>query len=144
LRVGYLFSKDAELVKTVVEMKTHTAMNTSILAQDMALAALLSPRSYVTSYVDVWRERRDRMYQGMKALGLGLSEPEGAFYVLPALKQSGRVVSDLYYTYRMITYDGAWFGAPDHVRFSYALDVAKIDEGLRRLKEFLGNEYTHY
>lgn len=144
LRVGYLFSKDADLVKKVVEMKTHTAMNTSILAQDMALAALTSPRSYVTSYVDTWRERRDRMYSGMRELGLTLWEPEGAFYVLPALKHSGRVVSDLYYTYRMITYDGAWFGAPDHVRFSYALDVAKIDEGLRRLKEFLGNEYKKY
>lgn len=144
LRVGYLFSKDVELVRTVVEMKTHTAMNTSILAQDMALAALLSPRSYVTSYVDTWKERRDRLYSGMRSLGLELWEPEGAFYVLPAFKNSGQVVSDLYYTYRMITYDGAWFGAPDHVRFSYALDVTKIDEGLRRLKEFLGNEYKTY
>lgn len=144
LRVGYLFSQDTELVEKVVEMKTHTAMNTSILAQEMALAALLSPRSYVTKYVDVWKTRRDLMYTGMKELGLDLWEPEGAFYVLPKFKHSGKVVSDLYYTYRMITYDGTWFGAPDRVRFSYALDTAKIEEGLRRLKEFLGKEYKDY
>jgi hypothetical protein len=34
-------------------------------------------------------------------------------------------VHDLYYNYQMITYDGAWFGAPGRVRFSYALDVKK-------------------
>ena len=144
LRVGYVYSQDQELIERIIEMKTHTAMNTSSLAQEMALAALSSPRSYVTNYVEIWKARRDIMYKGMRDLGLELWEPEGAFYVLPQFKQSGRVVSDLYYTYRMITYDGAWFGAPDRVRFSYALDVAKIEEGLRRLKEFLGKEYKNY
>jgi aspartate aminotransferase len=144
LRVGYLYSKDKALVEKIVDMKTHTAMNTSILAQDMALAALSAPSSYVTDYVSIWKARRDLMYEGMRSLGLDLWEPEGAFYVLPTFKQSGRVVSDLYYTYRIITYDGAWFGAPDRVRFSYALDVSKIEEGLRRLKQFLETEYKSY
>lgn len=144
LRVGYLYSQEKELIEKIIEMKTHTAMNTSIIGQEMALAALLSPRSYVSNYVEIWKARRDIMYRGMRDLGLELWEPEGAFYVLPKFKQSGRVVSDLYYTYRMITYDGAWFGASDRVRFSYALDVSKIEEGLRRLKEFLGKEYTSY
>lgn len=144
LRVGYLYSQDKELVEKITEMKTHTAMNTSILAQEMAVAALSSPRSYVTEYVHTWKKRRDLMYSGMRALGLELWEPEGAFYVLPKMRSSGRVVHDLYYTYRMITYDGAWFGAPDRVRFSYALDVSKIEEGLRRLKEFLHKEYRSY
>ncbi len=144
LRVGYLFSTDKALVERIVEMKTHTAMNTSILGQAMALAALSAPRSYVTDYVDIWKQRRDMMYKGMRELDLELWEPEGAFYVLPKLKESGRVVSDLYYTYRIITYDGAWFGAPDRVRFSYALDVSKIEEGLRRLKQFLDKEYLTY
>ena len=144
LRVGYLYSKDRALVEKVVEIKTHTAMNTSILAQDMALAALQSPRSYVTEYVEIWKERRTLMYQGLRALGLELWEPEGAFYCLPKFKDSGRVVSDLYYTYRIITYDGAWFGAPGRVRFSYALDESKIDEGLKRLQQFIETEYQSY
>ena len=144
LRVGYLYSTDKALVERIIDIKTHTAMNTSILAQEMALAALASPASYVAGYVDIWKARRDLMYTGMRGLGLDLWEPEGAFYVLPTFKHSGRVVADLYYNYRMITYDGAWFGAPDRVRFSYALDVSKIEEGLRRLKEFLDKEYQSY
>lgn len=144
LRVGYLYSKNKWLIDTVIDMKSHTAMNTSIVSQKMAIAALSSPKSYIAHNLELWKERRDLMYNGMRELGLDLWNPEGAFYVLPKFKNSGRALNDLYYTYRVITYDGAWFGAPDRLRFSYALDAAKIEEGLRRLKEFLGKEYASY
>lgn len=144
LRVGFLHSPDLSLIQKVIEMKSHTSMNTSIVGQAMALAALGSPKSYVANYKKIWMERRDMMYDGLKDLGLELWKPEGAFYLLPKIKDSGRAVHDLYYNYQMITYDGAWFGAPGHVRFSYALDVKKIEEGLRRLKKFLETEYRSY
>lgn len=144
LRVGYLYTREPELVGRIVEMKSHTSMNTSIVSQAMALSALSAPASYAASHLEVWRERRDRIYEGMRALGLSLSRPEGAFYVLPKFKHSGRVVSDLFHKYQLITYDGAWFGAPGHVRFSYALEVEKIDEGLARLKRFLETDYLSY
>ena len=144
LRVGFLHSPDMSLIQKVIEMKSHTAMNTSIVGQAMALAALGSPESYMVNYKKVWIERRDMMYQGLKDLGLDVWKPEGAFYLLPKFKESGRVVHDLYYNYQMITYDGAWFGAPGRVRFSYALDVQKIQEGMRRLKKFLETEYRVY
>lgn len=144
LRVGHLHSPDMSLIEKVIEMKTHTSMNTSIVSQAMALAAMGSPKSYVSNYKKIWEERRDLMYQGLKDLGLDLWKPEGAFYLLPKFKESGRVVHDLFYNYQMITYDGAWFGAPGRVRFSYALDVKKIEEGLKRLKGFLENEYRSY
>jgi aspartate aminotransferase len=144
LRVGFAYSKNAELIKKIIEMKTHTAMNTSIVGQQMALAALSAPQDYIARNVEVWRARRDLMYQGMKDLGLELWKPEGAFYVLPKIRQSSRALNDLYYKYQIITYDGEWFGAPDHLRFSYALDASKITEGLRRLKAFLEKEYKAY
>lgn len=144
LRVGYLYTRDVDLVRKAVEIKNYTSMNTSIAGQAMALAALSAPESYVREMVAVWHARRDLMYQGLRALGLEVTEPEGAFYLLPAFTQSGRVVADLYHDYKIITYDGAWFGAPEHVRFSYALDLEKIEEGLRRLKEFLEKDYSAY
>lgn len=144
LRVGYLWTHDKRIVERTVEMKTHTAMNTSIVSQMMALAALSSPRSYIAHNLDVWKARRDLMYDGMRALGLDLWSPEGAFYVLPKFKDPTRTVNDLYYTYKVITYDGTWFGASDRVRFSYALDASKIEEGLRRLKAFLAAEHANY
>ena len=77
-------------------------------------------------------------------IGFDLGKPVGAFYVFPKFKDATRAMHDLYYNYDVITYDGTWFGAPKRLRFSYALDVEKIEEGLRRVGKFLENEYKTY
>ena len=64
-------------------------------------------------------------------------KPEGAFYVLPKVEDPKDFVWDLYDRYKVVTYLGEWFGAPDRVRLSYALDVDKIEEGLRRIGQYL-------
>lgn len=144
LRVGYLYSSDEALIQKIVEIKTHTSMNTSIVAQAMALGAMQMKQIYIDNCLPIWHERRDTIVEGMEKLGLSLMKPEGAFYVFPKLKHATRAMHDLYYKYNMITYDGSWFGAPDHLRFSYALDASRIEEGLTRLKDFLENDYHLY
>jgi len=144
LRVGYLFSKDEEVVKKVIEMKSHTAMNTNVLAQEMASKALQAPKSLIEKQRNLWRERRDFIYATMLEMGLDLWKPEGAFYVFPKFKDANRVVSELFHKYKIITYDGAWFGDPTRVRFSYALDIERIKKGLDRVKAFLNKEYRSY
>jgi aspartate aminotransferase len=136
-RVGYLWSLDQELVKMVIEMKSHTSMNTSIISQEMALAATKVPRSYIDNQLKIWESRRDLIYAGLVDLGLDLWKPEGAFYVLPKIGNPRDFVWDMFHQYKVITYLGEWFGAPDRVRFSYALDVEKIEEGLHRVGQYL-------
>ena len=136
-RVGYLWSLDQELVKMVIEMKSHTSMNTSIISQEMALAATKVPRSYIDNQLKIWESRRDLIYAGLVNLGLDLWKPEGAFYVLPKIENPRDFVWDMFHQYKVITYLGEWFGAPDRVRFSYALDVDKIEEGLHRVGQYL-------
>ncbi len=143
-RLGYFHSLDRELVARVVDMKSHTSMNTSIVSQAMGLAAMSERTTYVASHVPIWEKRRDSIYHGLQKLGLDLWKPEGAFYVFPKFKNASRVMHDLYYNYGMITYDGTWFGSPDRLRFSYALDETKIVEGLTRVEKFLQTEYKTY
>ncbi len=140
-RVGYIYARTQSLIDKIIEMKTHTSMNTNILGQQMAYEATQVPKKFIDDQVKIWHKRRDLIYQGLKDLGLDLWKPEGAFYVFPKMKNPNKVINDLYYKYNMIVYDGAWFGDPHRVRFSYALDVEKIQEGLKRLKEYLGKEY---
>ena len=137
LRVGYLWSLDKELVKTVIEMKSHTSMNTSIIAQEMAYTATTVPKRYIDEQLVIWESRRDMIYKGMVELGLDLWKPEGAFYVLPKIDNPRGFVRDMFYDHQVITYLGEWFGAPDRVRLSYALDVDKIEEGLSRVEKYL-------
>ena len=137
LRVGYLWTPQRDFVQKIINMKVHTSMNTNILGQEMALAAMRAPRAYVEGQVKIWRARRDLIYGGLIQLGFKLWRPEGAFYVLPKIKNSNRAVNELYYKHKVIIYDGAWFGAPGRIRLSYALDEKKMEEGLKRLAKFL-------
>lgn len=140
-RVGYIYARQKRLIDKIVEIKTHTSMNTNILGQEMAYEATKVPLGYIERQTKIWQKRRDLIYKGLKKLGLDLWKPEGAFYVFPKMKNPAKVVNDLYYKYRMIVYDGAWFGDPERVRFSYALDAEKIEEGLKRLGKYLKKEY---
>jgi aspartate/methionine/tyrosine aminotransferase len=135
VRVGYLWSADKKVVEDVCEMKTHTSMNTNLVGQDMALSAMKAPKEYAKKQLEIWRERRDFIYKGLTEMGFDLWKPEGAFYVLPKCKNPREFVSALYNDYKVITYLGEWFGAPDRIRLSYALDIKQIEEGLQRMKD---------
>ena len=136
-RVGYLWSLDQELVEEVIAVKTHTSMNTNILGQEMALAAVGVSSDFAEKQLEVWRNRRDLIWQGLSDLGLDLWKPEGAFYVMPRVEEPLDFVRDLFERYKVITYLGDWFGSPDRVRLSYALDVDKIEAGLERIGRYL-------
>jgi len=131
--VGYLWSMDQRLVNRVIEMKTHTSMNTNILGQEMAYEATKVPRSFLDKQLEVWRQRRDLIYRGLSDMGLDLWKPEGAFYVLPRIKNPRDFVWNMFKKHKVITYLGEWFGSDSRVRFSYALDTEKIEEGLKRV-----------
>lgn len=137
LRVGYLWSNDQEIVNKAIEIKTHTSMNTNLVGQDMALNAMNSPKKYIDNQLKIWKERRNIIYEGLQNLGLDLWKPEGAFYVLPKVKNPKKTVWNLYKKHNVITYLGEWFGADNRIRLSYALDKNMIEEGLKRIKKCL-------
>ncbi len=133
VRVGYLWSPNQTIVNSVIEIKTHTSMNTNLVGQDMALRAMRVPRSYIDDQLKIWRRRRDLMYAGLTSLGMELWKPEGAFYVLPKVPRPEELVTRLYLEHKVITYLGEWFGAPGRIRLSYALDEAEIEKGLEHI-----------
>ena len=56
---------------------------------------------------------------------------------MPQVEDPRNFVWDLFQRYKVITYLGDWFGSPDRIRLSYALDVDKIKQGLDRIDKFL-------
>lgn len=133
VRVGYLWSRDQEFVNRVIEYKTHTSMNTNLVGQDMALNAMAAPRSYVDAQLTIWRRRRDLIMERLKGLGFDLWRPEGAFYVFPVCENPRVLVERLFTAHNVIVYLGEWFGAPNRIRLSYALDEEEMEEGLNRI-----------
>ena len=137
VRVGYLWSADQNFVDKVIDIKTHTSMNTNLVGQDMAIQAMKAPQSYIDNQLEIWTKRRNLIYNGLNDLELDLCNPEGAFYVLPKVKKPKKFVWKLYQKYDVITYLGDWFGADERIRLSYALNEDKINEGLNRIEACL-------
>ncbi len=133
VRVGYLWSSDQKVPDDVIALKTHTSMNTNLVGQDMALCAMNAPKEYIAKQQKIWRRRRDVIYKGFADLGFDLWKPEGAFYIFPKCKNAREFITTLYSEYKTIAYLGEWFGAPDRIRLSYALDEKDIYEGLDRI-----------
>ena len=137
IRVGYFYSKNKQLIKDVTEIKTHSSMNTSLLSQRIAKVCLSLGPEYIKKNVLIWKERRDYLYSELKALGLEVIKPEGAFYIFVKFEGAKEAVAELFYEYKIIVYDGAWFGTPDHLRFSYSMNIDRMKEGISRLSQYL-------
>lgn len=91
--------------------------------------------------------RRDLMLERLLAIpGIHCHVPEGAFYLLPNVETylerrwNGEAIGDatkladyLLDEGHIATVSGDPFGAPGHIRFSYAASRQNIEEGVRRL-----------
>jgi len=139
-RIGYVYSNNANIIKDIIEHKTHSSMNTNRTAQEMAEKALNVPKRFVEERLNIWKKRRDIIYEGLKKLGLEVWVPNGAYYVFPRFANASQAVEDLYFNYKVITYKGEWFGSPNRIRLSYATDKKNIIEGLRRIEQYLKNK----
>jgi aspartate/methionine/tyrosine aminotransferase len=119
------------------------------VAQHAALAAF-EPRvlAELEQRREVFQQRRDRLYAGLRALGFGLpqSAPEGAFYLYADIAGLGRGDGETF-ARRLLEEQavaitpGIDFGTQDtahHVRFAYTTDEARIALGLERIERFLG------
>jgi aspartate aminotransferase len=78
--------------------------------------------------------------------GLTCTTPEGAFYVYPnigaflgkgGVRTATELATRLLHEGHVVTVPGEAFGTSEHVRISYPVTRQNIDEGTRRMGEFL-------
>jgi aspartate aminotransferase len=92
-------------------------------------------------------ELRDYMLSRLAEIpGVTCTKPEGAFYVYPNIsayvgkggtKSATELATKLLHEGRVVTVPGEAFGTREHIRLSYPVTRQSIDEGARRMKEFL-------
>ena len=99
------------------------------------------------------RKRRDLIVQLLNELpGVKCPVPNGAFYVFPDFsyylnrEANGKLLKDTFdiseyilESAKVVTVPGDGFGAPGHIRFSYATDSKTIKEGVDRVAVALKN-----
>ena len=112
------------------------------VSQKAAEAAWNGPQECVESMRESFRRRRDLMVRLLRGIpGLVVNEPEGAFYIFPDCSSYSAKVPDLAMYLleqaHVATVNGSAFGAPGHLRLSYATSEDRIEEAAGRIKSAL-------
>jgi aspartate aminotransferase len=150
-RLGWMLGP-RELMDMASAVQSHLTSHPSSITQRAATFALENQpavEASVDEMVGIFRQRRDAIVAGLAAIdGMVCPPPEGAFYVFPDVRgllgrplgPKGRVVNSsaelsayLLDEALVVTVPGEAFGTPGFLRFSYALGMDQLQEGMARL-----------
>jgi aspartate aminotransferase len=148
-RIGWT-SSTLELAKAMGKLQSQSTSNPTSFAQAGAIAALQGPVD-LTMMAEF--ERRGKVMRELlnDIPGFHCSNPEGAFYLFPKVSNLFGVMVDrntqinsatdltnyLLRAAKVACVPGEGFGAPDHVRFSYASSMETIRKGVDRILRML-------
>jgi aspartate aminotransferase len=140
-RIGYL-AGPVELIQATSTVQGHSTSNVCTFAQYGALAALESDQDCVEKMRLAFAERRQIMFDLLNDMpGINCIKPDGAFYMFVNIAKFGMTSLEfseaLLEQQQIAVIPGIAFGADDHIRLSYATDLATIEKGMERLDKFL-------
>ncbi|MFN2465110.1 MAG: pyridoxal phosphate-dependent aminotransferase [Candidatus Dormibacteria bacterium] len=136
----------AELIKHMETLMINSSSCATAFIQVATMTALDSPDSDVSiaRMVNEYRRRRDVVVDGLNEIpGIRCHRPGGAFYVMPNVTETGwdhKVLADaLLAKAGVAVLPGTAFGpmGEGYIRLSYATSVENLQEGLRRIRDFL-------
>ena len=140
-RIGYALGPQA-WIEAMITLQSHSTSNPASISQHAALSALTGDQQPVARMRGEFQRRRDRIVEGLNRLpGLRCAKPDGAFYAWCSVRGLGQPAAAIAARWLedalVATVPGDGFGAPDYIRFSFATSLETIDEGLRRLGQWL-------
>ncbi len=140
-RIGYL-AGPVEVIKAAITIQGHSTSNVCTFAQYGALAALESSQDCVEQMRQAFAKRRQVMLERLNAIpGMTCAPPDGAFYMFVNISKTGltslEFCDNLLKSYQVATIPGIAFSADDHIRLSYATDMASIEKGMDRVDKFV-------
>jgi aspartate aminotransferase len=142
-RLGYGVWPES-LIKHAERLQINSTSCANAVTQVAAIEALRGPQDSVDQMLKAFDERRHVMHRELNAIpGISCTMPKGAFYAFPNIKGTGRksqeLENGLLNEAGVACLSGTAFGAmgEGYLRFSYANSVEQIQEGLRRVKEYL-------
>jgi aspartate aminotransferase len=139
------------LISAMASYQSHSTSNASSISQAAARTALCElqrSEESVAQMLEQYVLRREAILRGLSRIpGLACAEPEGAFYVFPrvsAIIQRKRLSGSVEFCERLLReghvagVPGDAFGEDSCVRFSFATDLDRIEEAMRRLENWAG------
>jgi aspartate aminotransferase len=145
-RIGWSIAPVA-LSKAMDTIQGQGTSSATTPAQYAALEAVTAPANELAHMRTIFSERRNKLVHGLRALpGVRCAMPEGAFYAFcdvsawlgkstgeRTLETDDDVARWLLDAARVAVVPGGAFGAPGHLRLSYAVSLGQIEDALSRI-----------
>ncbi|MBL8680676.1 MAG: pyridoxal phosphate-dependent aminotransferase [Myxococcales bacterium] len=145
-RIGWSIAPVA-LSKAMDTIQGQGTSSATTPAQYAALEAISAPANELEHMRAIFAERRNKLVHGLRALpGVRCAMPEGAFYAFcdvsawlgkstgeRTLETDDDVARWLLDAARVAVVPGGAFGAPGHLRLSYAVSLGQIEDALARI-----------
>ena len=149
-RIGYS-AGPREIIKAMAKIQGQATSCANSIGQKAGIEALTGSQQCVDEMKTAFKKRRNLIVGLLNELpGVSCAIPGGAFYAFPNLgkyigkKGNGKLLKDTFdiseyilESAKVVTVPGDGFGAPGHIRFSYATDSETIKEGIERVKSAL-------
>ena len=141
-RIGYLAASE-DLATAVGNLQSQLSGCPNYVSQRAFEACLTEEPEEVAEMIATFDRRRRLVIEALDRLGLRGPRPTGAFYAFPDLHErfddrgAPGFCADLLEAEALATVPGTAFGAPSHVRLSYAVSEERLREALERFERFL-------
>jgi aspartate aminotransferase len=145
-RIGYC-GGPVELVTAMATIQGQSTSNPSSIAQKAAVVALNADQSDVREMNKHFKQRHDFVVEGLNKLpGVSCLPGAGTFYAFArvegAMKLVGAKDDNAFAEYLLMhggvaVVPGSGFGAPGHMRLSFACSMKTLEEALRRIDKTL-------
>ncbi|MEI8051077.1 MAG: pyridoxal phosphate-dependent aminotransferase [Actinomycetes bacterium] len=151
-RVGWMIGPE-DVIAAATNLQSQITSNVSNVPQRAAIAAVSGDLDAVAEMRTAFDRRRRAMHAGLNAIdGITCALPLGAFYCFPNVSgllgrsMRGRVASTsaelaeiIIDEVKVALVPGEAFGAPGHLRLSYALGDDDLAEGIGRLTSLIAD-----
>ncbi|MGA2834502.1 MAG: pyridoxal phosphate-dependent aminotransferase [Terracidiphilus sp.] len=145
-RAGFALASKS-VTANLSKLQSQSTSNATSFVQKAAVAALGGSQECVSEFRAEFIGLRDYMLAKLGEIpGITCTKPEGAFYVYPnigaflgkgGIKTATELATRLLHEAHVVTVPGEAFGTSEHIRISYPVTRQNIDEGTRRMGEFL-------
>ncbi len=142
-RLGYVLAPE-ELIAAMTKLQENVAACAPLPSQYAGIEALSGKEDYSKNMVEVFTERRDILYNGLKDLPLiKCLLPEATFYMMVDISQTG--MKSIEFAHMLLdkahvaVVPAVAYGesCDNFIRIAFTIDKERIQEGVRRIATFV-------
>ena len=137
-RIGYLAinpeNQNKEKLISALNFSNRTLgfVNAPAIAQRLVENSISS-----LANLDIYKSKRDLMFNKLKSFGYEIVKPTGGFYLFPKSPIDDIAFCNLLKEEKILVVPGSGFGAPNYFRISYSVKNEVIDKSLKGFEKVI-------